>query len=331
MYGAWEKSYVFTDEKPFAFCHAPTIAILPNGDFLVAWFAGTSEGHADTGIWCSRLSSGKWSPPCRIAGEDDVPHWNPVFFLGDDGLLRLFYKTGHTIPRWQTNIVVSSDCGTTWTAPVQLVQDDFGGRGPVRNKPIITHDGVWLAPASLESEILAAGEFEGNGRWDAFVDISRDWGKSWEQSSLVPVDHLSLRGEGIIQPALWESAPGRVHMLLRSTEGMIYRSDSSDGGRTWNEAYATSLPNNNSGIDLVKLQDHSLLLVYNPVSGGRTSAPRTPLVTALSRDNGMTWEQLMTLEDGPGAYCYPSVLSNKGNLYIAYTWNNEKIAFWSVS
>ncbi len=41
-----------------------------------------------------------------------------------------------------------------------------------------------------------------------------------------------LRWDGVIQPTLWESSPGHIHMLLRSTRGAIFRSDSIDYGAT---------------------------------------------------------------------------------------------------
>lgn len=64
---------------------------------------------------------------------------------------------------------------------------------------------------------------------------------------------------GIIQPTLWEFSSGNIH-LARSTAGRIYRSDSQDNGQTWSPAYPTPLLNNNSGIDLVRLDNSSLIL-----------------------------------------------------------------------
>ncbi len=101
-----------------------------------------------------------------------------------------------------------------------LVPGDRGGRGPVRNKPILLADGTWLAPASDEKK----------GVWNAFVDRSEDNSKTWTTSSFISINRDSLRGEGIIQPTLWESAPNHVHMLLRSSAGVICRSDSDDNG-----------------------------------------------------------------------------------------------------
>jgi len=235
-------------------------------------------------------------------------------------VLFLYYKAGYTIPEWETMVMRSHDDGRTWSDPAPLVPGDIGGRGPVKNKPITLGDGTLLAPASLEPA------------WDCFADISRDGGETWERSETVPLDHSGLKGRGIIQPTLWESAPGRVHMLTRSTEGAIYRSDSADGGRTWCPAYPTELPNNNSGIDLVQLDDGTLALVYNPVrpeSG--TKGPRTPLVLHLSGDNGETWHSGLLLDQGEGEFSYPSIVAAGRELYVTYTWKRERIAFQKIT
>ncbi|MEC0141615.1 exo-alpha-sialidase, partial [Paenibacillus macerans] len=144
-------------------------------------------------------------------------------------------------------------------------------------------------------------------------------------ASDIPVSEQSFYGRGVIQPSLWESRPGEVHMLLRSTEGQIYRSDSPDGGLTWSEAYPTGLPNNNSGLDVARLDDGTLVLCSNPV--GANWGPRTPLTLDISRDNGLTWRREAVLEDGEGEYSYPALIVHGGILYLTYTWNRENIAF----
>lgn len=319
------KEFIFEQEKFFPQCHASTLAILENGDIVASWFGGTHEKHPDVAIWLSRRQNGKWSDPVKIADKEDIPCWNPVLFNSPQGKLFLFYKVGKTIPKWKTMVMTSDDGGFTWSEPKELVEGDIGGRGPVRCKPIVLSNGAWLAPASIETW----------KSWDAFVDMSMDNGETWIKSEFIPIDHKKLKGKGIIQPTLWESEPGKVHMLLRSTEGFIYRSDSNDFGVTWSPAYPTELPNNNSGIDLIKMDNGILVLVYNPVSGNW--AERTPIVCSISKDNGHTWEQKLILDKNhnpksreDGEFSYPAIIGKGDNVYISYTWRRKSIAFYEL-
>lgn len=134
-----------------------------------------------------------------------------------------------------------------------------------------------------------------------------------------------LRWDGVIQPMLWESSPGHIHMLLRSTRGAIFRSDSIDYGATWSVARATSLPNNNSGIDLVSMQDGTLILALNPVNGN--GGKRYPLSLIASQDNGESWLPLLDLESDRGEYSYPAIISEGGVVHITYTWNRKNIVY----
>jgi predicted neuraminidase len=318
------KGHVFEPGKHFPQCHASTVLLLGE-DVVCAWFGGTRESHPDVAIWASRMSGGTWGDPVKIADEEGVPCWNPVL-MADGRRVLLFFKAGPNPRTWRTLRSVSADEGRTWSHPAELVPGDVGGRGPVKNKAIVLSDGTWLAPASLETET----------RWDAFTDRSRDHGETWSRSAMVPVDHGSLRGKGIIQPTLWESSPGTVHMLLRSTEGSIYRSDSVDSGETWCPAYATGLPNNNSGIDLVRMADGRLVLVFNPV--GSNWGMRTPIVCSVSADNGKTWGESFTLdhEENPkdrsdGEFSYPAIVSRDGRVLIAYTWRRRTVEFYELA
>ncbi|MDQ8737941.1 sialidase family protein [Paenibacillus sp. LHD-38] len=319
-YGEVTKEYIFEEDRPFRSCHASTLVVLPDETVVAVWFGGSREGAGDVAIWASRRAGGVWTEPQKLADREGMPHWNPVLFRRDDGILLLYYKIGERISSWTTMVMTSSDGGLTWTYPKQLVDGDIGGRGPVKNKPVVLSDGTIAAPASLEPD------------WDAFVDLSTDGGETWVRSETVPLDHSALLGKGIIQPALWESAPGNVHMMTRSTEGAIYRSDSEDGGRTWCPAYVTDLPNNNSGFDLVKTDGGLLALVYNPVrpEAGSTKGPRTPLVLRLSDDNGQTWHHELLLDQGEKQYSYPSVVAMGNFLYVTYTWKRERIAFYRI-
>ncbi|SEO73268.1 exo-alpha-sialidase [Paenibacillus sp. OV219] len=327
------KQYIFEEGQPFRSSHASTVAVLPGGDVVAAWFAGKHEKSSDVAIWMSRRVEGVWSAPYKAMDEEGIAHWNPVLYAQGHSLM-LFYKVGHEITDWYTYVSCSEDGGISWEKPHELVPGDVGGRGPVRNKPIALLDGTLLAPASVERLDPAV---EGKQIWEAFVDISRDNGQTWTKSELVPMDLASYVGadhwfaKGLIQPTLWSSGGEHVHMLLRSTEGWIFRSDSVDNGRTWCLAYKTSLPNNNSGIDVTLMDNGKLALVLNPVAGYATDSPRTPLVVRFSGDNGMTWEDEFILEQEPGEYSYPAIVSKGNELYITYTWNRDRIAFWTLA
>ncbi len=310
--------HVFGDDAPFAQCHASTLVALPDGGILSAWFGGTGEGNADVAIWGARRSVSGWSAPGIVARVRDDPHWNPVLFRVGDAI-HLHFKVGSSISSWETWHSVSCDGGRSWSTPRELVPGDRGGRGAVKNKPIRLADGSLLAGASLETR----------RRWTAFADRSEDGGRTWQASAPVRPRFTILEGKGVIQPALWESAPGHVHMLLRSSCGHVCRSDSDDGGHTWTRARKTALPNNNSGIDLARLDGGELALVFNPVSA--SWGPRTPLRVALSRDGGLTWPQGLDLEVEAGEFSYPAVIALGEELAITYTWNRRRISFWRGS
>lgn len=312
--------HVFEGGQPFCQCHASSLVRLERGGFLAAWFAGSREGQPDVAIWGATRGGKGWSRPRLLVKVRDSAHWNPVLFRAPGGETHLFFKVGDTIPGWETWRMISMDGGGSWSKPEPLVTGDRGGRGPAKNKPIVLHDGTWLAPGSVERA----------GCWDVFVDRSEDRGGTWNASELIALDRARHLGAGVIQPTLWESAPGRVHMLMRSTCGWVCRSDSADGGRAWSPIYQTDLPNNNSGLDLARLPDGTLALAYNPVSGDW--APRTPLSVSLSFDNGLTWPCRVDLETEAGEYSYPSIIATSGeDLAVTYTWRRERIAFWASS
>lgn len=311
------KAFLVGEERPFRNCHASTITVLPGGELVAAWFGGTEESAPDVAIWSVRRTEAGWSKPQVAADAPGVACWNPVLLQAQNGELQLYFKVGDHVQRWHTRVAKSADGGQTWGEAAVLVPGDIGGRGPVRCKPIYLASGMLAAPASEESP----------GVWDAFVDLSDDHGATWQRGANVPLDHSRFPGDGIIQPTLWESGAG-LHMLLRSSAGSIYRSDSADGGKTWCEAYSSGLPNNNSGIDVAQLPDGTLALVYNPV--GQNAGPRTPLVLRLSSDGGQTWDSELVLEDEPGEYSYPAIVADGNKLYITYTWRRENIAFWEI-
>lgn len=312
-----EKEWIFT-EKITDSCHASTVLPLDNGTVVAAWFAGSSESDDDVKILTSvRGTDGKWGEPIRVSADPNVAHWNPVLFQNDGGTITLYFKVGKDTEYWKTYYSVSTD-GKNWAAPRELVPgDNSGGRGPVKNKPIRLKNGTILAPGSTEL----------GGKYRCFVDISTDNGKTWNRTPEIDSTFLGFFKTPMIQPTLWESKDGSVHMFTRTKVGKIYRSDSYDGGKTWCSAYPTNLPNNNSGIDLDTDDSGRIFLVYNPVG---IPGIRTPLTLAVSTDDGKTFTKIKTFERGLAEYSYPAVVVKGDTIHITYTYERDYIAYWQI-
>ena len=348
---------------PTPSAHASCIARV-NGETWLTWFGGTQEGDSDVKIYISRKTADNWSEPFRICADENLPHWNPVLLPRGDGA-DLFFKVGATIPGWRTMRVHLNADGIPVGEAVELVPGDVGGRGPVRNKCLALRDGRILAPASIETkeptawkdaacakDIFAFPRSDEPLRWKPFIDVSTDGGESFTQAAPIPLladdgsSNVSLapaalsgstsalplfpcrvKRQGAIQPTLWQSADGHVHALMRSSEGCILRSDSKDG-LTWSPAAMTSLPNNNSGIDLVQMEDGRILLCLNPVADDWGA--RTPLWLYVSTDGGDSFRPLLNLEMNEGEYSYPSLAAEGNTVYLSYTWKRQTVAVWQI-
>lgn len=296
--------------------HASTVLKVNESKLLCAFFGGTEEGKDDVKIYLASFDGEKWTTPSVVASGDNVPCWNPVLFKNGDKI-SLFYKVGKPIPKWYTMVKHSFDGGETWTEAAELVPGDVGGRGPVKNKAIFLKNGNICAPASIETDVT----------FDAFTDVSRDGGITWERSELVPFDHSTADGRGIIQPTLWETEEG-IYMLIRSSESRIMRSFSSDGGKTWSPAEKTELIHNNSGIDCVQLENGDVLVVHNPIEA--SWGDRNIISYSITHDNGESFNETVLIEkseDNEAEFSYPAVIRDDKYIYMTYTHNRKNVMF----
>jgi predicted neuraminidase len=316
---------------PFASSHASTIVELKNGDLLAAWFGGTAEGKPDVAIWSARRTSGAWSAPVELAREPSVPCWNPVLFHTGEGRLWLYYKFGPSPETWVAARKYSFDEGQTWSAAEHL---PAGLLGPIRAKPLVLRDGTIVAGSSIEAY----------QSWAAWIERSTDGGKTWAKIGPIvpqrsgygaeapqqttgstqtpPAAALPPANFGIIQPSVVQLGDKHLRFYARSTQniGRVMTSDSTDDGVTWSAPKPLDVPNPNSGIDSVVLQDGRVVLIYN-----NTTTGRTPLNLAVSTD-GQHFRMFYTLEDQPGEYSYPAMIQVKGgDLEITYTWQRKSI------
>jgi predicted neuraminidase len=291
--------------------HASTIAETPEG-LITAWFGGLYEGHPQVGIWLAREVDGRWSAPVEVTRGADrfgraQPCWNPVLHQAAAGPLLLFYKVGPTPRRWWGMLRTSVDGGRTWSAPRRLPR---GILGPIKNKPVVLVDGTLLCPSSTE-----------HLGWRAHLERTEDLGQTWRR--LAP---LNTREFSAIQPCILMYPDGRLQVLCRTRQAVIAACWSSDGGLSWGSMQATSLPNPDSGIDAISLDDGRAVLAYNA-----SQEARTPLCLGVTSD-GSIWRDAVVLEDAAGEYSYPAIIqASDRSLHVAYTWNRRRIRHVRVS
>jgi predicted neuraminidase len=320
--------------------HAANLAALSEGELVCVWFGGTQEGLPDTFIYLSRLDRHRdeWTQPVRLSDDPERSEQNPVLFRAPDGLLWLLYtaqQLGHqdtAVIRQRTSID-----GREWTSPKNLLPDDaIDGGQFIRQPPVVLGNGDWLLPIF----VCHARE---DGRWNGDKDtsavmISTDHGESW-------TSHTVPDSTGLVHMNAIALPEGELVALFRSRwADNIYRSRSTDGGRSWSAPQRTELPNNNSSIQAIRLIDGRLALAFNNTRATYNSprraslydeidevprsstdrqseavwgTPRAPLTVAFSADGGERWPEVVDLELGDG-YCLTNNSRDGLNRELSY-------------
>jgi predicted neuraminidase len=298
-------------------CHASTIVETSNGKFMSAWFSGSYEGANDVGIWTSTFENNKWSEPNLTVEERDsirnqVACWNPVLFETKNGRLILFYKVGINPREWYGMFIQSNDKGKTWNSPQNLPK---GFLGPIKNKPIQIKNGNILCPSSIESI---------DGKWSIHLEITDENLLDWKK-----VDIEKDSAIGVIQPTILLHPNGKLQMLCRSNQNFIYETWSIDNGLSWSKLEKTSLPNPNSGIDAVALNDGRFVLVYNPLIKGPDWFNGRNILNVAISENGENWEDVYQLEnEKKGEFSYPAIIQASDNsIQITYTYDRKTIKY----
>jgi predicted neuraminidase len=318
----------------FPECHASTIVALKGDELMAAWFGGTKEGAPDVAIWGSRRTGGKWTVPVKLEQEKGFPSWNPVLFRTKDGRLWLYYKVGPSPSQWAAGRMYSEDEGKTWSKEERL---PAGLLGPIRVKPLVLKDGTIVSGSSVEA----------HETWAVWVERSADSGKTWTKIGPITVSREADADEppaadppkdapgwaadkgprkyvGIIQPSIISLGGKHLRLYARSRTlaSKVVIADSLDSGLTWTQARFIDVPQNNSGLDVVRLADGRIVMIFN-----NTTVGRTPLNLAVSKD-GEHFRVFATLEDTLGQYSYPAIIQEPdGSLVMTYTWQRKTIKY----
>ena len=303
-------------EKSVRYKHPATITELDNGDLFIAFYGGDGEYQGDTAVYGMRLAKGatKWSPPEIIA---DTPHrseGNGAIWQGPDGVVWLFYITNYG-PTWSSARIkykVSRDGARTWSDSYVL---SFEQGTMVRSAPIVLNDGDYLLPVYHETgEDREGTAADTSSYFLRYHPADRSWTPTNRiysamgnlQASPVQIDDNYL--------VCYIRRGGRFGPL---PEGVLYRSESRDGGRSWSRGQESKFPNPNSAADFIKLRNGHLLLVYNDNNEGE----RMPLTVAISTDQDKTYPYRRNIVNRPGdTAAYPNAIQTRdGKIHVVYT------------
>jgi hypothetical protein len=271
--------------------------------------------------WRERLKPGIADTMSEVVVHDGVI---TVYVQNHDGWF------GH----WKLRTVSSTDNGKTWSEPVPF--EPMPRRAFIRNL-YRTSWGEYLLPyqyypvtKELESSPMGDGSmaspetgvFVGptpSGPWTKGAPVKSPRG--WAENNVV------------------ELRDGRLVMLSRSDEGVLFRTESTDRGRRWSGYRRTEIPNPSSKYRLFRLSDGRILLLHNPAGResrqtiNKSDLSRNPLSIWISGDDMQSWRIKKDVVTFPGALEYPDggVSEDECFLHFAFDYNRHDVIYWKAA
>jgi len=321
---------------------------LKDGDILFAYthFTGGPKDDAASHIALRRSKDGakSWtgSDEIIVRNEGKINTMSVSLLRLKSGELILGYIVREYHTDMPCYIRKSSDEGKTWsermmvTSPVSAEEKYF----VVNNERIIQlENGRILVPSAFHPKGTE------RGRVTAFY--SDDNGVTWKRSkSILDTPDPEDLWTGLQEPGVIELKGGTVLMWMRTSLGSQLYSYSKDSGVTWSEPVPSFLLAPCSPASIKRIpKTGDLLVVYNELSTRYMHirkdpknnhltwiGERTPLVAALSKDEGKTWQKRLVLEDDPeGWFCYTSILFEGEKVILSYSaekQRNQPLSVW---
>ncbi|WP_337269495.1 sialidase family protein [Oryzifoliimicrobium ureilyticus] len=333
--------------SPMVQNHASFLHWLSDGSIICAWFGGTLEGKSDISIFASVLVPGSraWAPAQRLSHDPSHSEQNPVLFTAPDGRLWLFHTSQPSGNQDECRIRMAevlrdrADLNVLTTGEERYLDLP---RGCFVRAPLwVREDGALMLPIF---RCLQRPGQKWNGSHDyAAVASSEDGGQSWQLEELPQTTgcvHMSPVDIGSSRKAAF---------FRRRQADFVFRTESSDGGRSWSVPEATDLPNNNSSLAAITLADGRIAVICNPVNADRSpdrrvslydelgeddtrpdadptggclpvwGVARSPVSVCLSEDGGKNFPIRILIEDGPGS-CLSNDSTDGRNKEMSYPW-----------
>ncbi|RKN84516.1 sialidase family protein [Paenibacillus ginsengarvi] len=301
--------------------------------FVYSRFIGESSGDAALACLVKRTSNDEgetWSSDEIVARPDEHDAMNIMSVSlqrMQNGDIGLFYLIRFGLHDTRLHLRRSTDEGKTWGEAICCVPGP--GYYVTNNDRVIRlASGRLVIPAAYHK---VRGESKTDfrsfdGRGVAHFYLSDDDGATWREARNFCVLPYSRTKSGLQEPGVIELSGGRLWAWARTDVGCQYGMMSADGGETWSPAEPTPFSSPNSPLSMKRIPATDwLLAVWNPIPDYLTreypkiSGGRTPLVGALSHDEGMTWTNLFAVEqEENGGFCYTAIHFTSDSVLLAY-------------
>ncbi len=289
--------------------------VLRDGRLLLAWTEFMGDGKSDwTGARLSaRISSdqGKtWGE--RFTLQENIGKMNvmePDLLRLKSGKVLFLFARKNSEADCAPMVRISKDDAKTFSPPVAMtITPSPSYTGFNHDRAIQLRGGRVLMPLFFTSDYRVDPHIRSR------IYYSDDEGVSWKPSETV-LD-LPQSKAGAQEPGVIELTDGRVMVWVRTDLGRIYRAYSRDKGKTFSELHPIAGVASPRSPQSIKRHPKTgdLILVWN-----NSPKERTPLSTAVSRDEGLTWAHVKVLDDTPGeTFAYTSVEWLRDQVFISY-------------
>jgi len=289
---------------------------LKDGTIMYAYtqFYGGTSDHSSARIAAihSKDEGLTWSEPPEIIVENTGGYnvMSVSLLRLQSGRIALFYLVKNDLHDCKPYVRISPDEGKTWSEPTLMVTPV--GYFVMNNDRVIQlKSGRLVAPVAFHRPIYRDGDKSADWRGIAMWFLSDDEGKTWYESDLWWALPVPMKRTGLQEPGVVELDNGTILSWARTSTGVQYGFQSTDGGKTFSAPYPTSLVSPCSPASIKRIPGSpDLLAIYNDHSGRFPFVKdrRTPLVAAISKDGGITWPIRKAIEtDLDGHYCYTAI------------------------
>jgi len=322
---------------------------LKDGRIMFAWsrYYGDSWADEATARICARYSSDggrTWTTEDRTIVENEGKRnvMSVSLLRLRDGRIGLFYLRKNGVLDCRLHMRTSGDEGETWSKPVCCIPAP--GYFVVNNDRVIQlPSGRLIAPAAYHRWKLSVRNSKKNlyrgfdERAIILFYLSDDRGRTWREAKdwwAHQETPVFLPGQppwtGLQEPGTVLLKDGRLYTYCRSGNGYQYEMCSEDDGETWSAPRPSQFKSPCSPLSIKRIPSTGdLLAVWNDHSGDLAPAPtgkdlelswgRTPLVAAISSDEGKTWTRKKLLESAPNmGYCYVAIHFADDAALLAY-------------